>query len=125
MERDAVRVAAMSGKGRGLVAARPIRAGALIEASPTVAFAGAACDQVEAGPLGDYYFAHPEDPEAGLLALGLVTLANHADPGNARIDWRHDPAIGWVLELRAVQDVAEGEEITHRYRCGPWFDVVS
>lgn len=115
---------AAAGKGRGLFAAAPIAAGELIEAAATIPLSGPDCDLIEATPAGHYYFAHPEDAEAGLLVLGLASLCNHADPATAETRWRLDPELGWVAELIALRALSPGDEITRRYRCPPWFAVL-
>jgi hypothetical protein len=74
-------------------------------------------------PLGDFYFRHPEDAEKGLLALGLMSLVNHADQPNAHIRWHHDEELGWVADLVSVQSIRSGQEITYRYKCELWFEA--
>lgn len=111
------------GKGRGLKAAGRILAGQVIAENPTILMNAEDCERAEATALGNYYFGHPENPDDGLFVLGAISLVNHADRPNARVDWRRDAA-GWTAILRAIKDIAPGEEITHRYRCPPWFGVV-
>jgi hypothetical protein len=112
------------GRGRGLFATGPIPAGELIERCCSIPLTSPQCDALEGIlPLGDYYFRHPVDPEQGLLLLGLMSLANHSDEPNARIGFTHAEGVGWIAELTATRAIAAGEEITHRYRCAPWFEV--
>lgn len=112
------------GRGRGLFAAAPIGPGEVIERCCTIPLTSEQCDRLETIlPLGDYYFRHPEDPDEGLLLLGLASLANHADEPNGRIAFEWHAAIGWVAALIALRRIETGEEITHRYRCPPWFAV--
>lgn len=120
-----VALAAIQGKGRGVVAVAAIDSGELIDVAPTIALRSEDCDLVERTTVGDYYFAHPEDPEGGLVVLGLASLCNHADAPNAEIRWRRDPAAGLVAELLALRPIADGEEITRRYACMPWFQLAS
>ena len=111
------------GRGRGLFATAPIAEGEVIERSCAIPLASDQCDQLEEIlPLGDYYFRHPENAEEGLLLLGLVSLANHSDDPNARVAFRHS-AMGRAAESSATHPISAGEEITHRYRCPPWFAV--
>ena len=112
------------GRGRGIFATTAIAEGEMIERSCAIPLASDQCDRLEAIlPLGDYYFRHPENAEEGLLLLGLVSLANHSDNPNARVAFHHSADIGWVAELSAARPIAAGEELTHRYRCPPWFAV--
>jgi hypothetical protein len=115
---------ASPGRGRGLFATAPIATGEVVDRCCTIPLTSEQCDQLESIlPLGDYYFRHPENPDEGLLLLGLISLANHADDPNARIAFTWDAAIGWVAELNALRSIGPGEEITHCYRCAPWFDL--
>ena len=112
------------GRGRGLFATAAISVGEVIERCCAIPLTSEQCDRLEdILPLGDYYFRHPENAEEGLLLLGLISLANHADTPNARIGFSHAEGIGWIAELSAARAIAAGEEITHRYRCPPWFAV--
>ena len=100
-----------------------IDSGAIIDRACTVEIdesQSAPLDQMR--PLGDYYFAHPDNPRAGLMAYGLMVLCNHADPANADIIWWKSPTLGWMADLVARVDIAPGEEITFRYRCPLWFE---
>lgn len=112
-----------SGRGRGLFALGAIPAGTLIDRACTIPIAAEQCpilDRLQ--PLGDFYFAHPEDPTAGLLALGLMSLCNHADAPNADVLFVDGGgALGWFADLVAVADIEAGAEITYRYRCALWF----
>ena len=112
------------GRGRGLFAVAPIAPGETVDRCCTIPLTSEQCDQLESIlPLGDYYFRHPENPDEGLLLLGLVSLANHAEQPNARMVFTWDAGIGWIAELVALRQIPPGEEITHRYRCAPWFNL--
>lgn len=124
-ERPRAAPAAIAGKGRGVRALQGIAAGAVIEAAPTILLSSQDCELIERTPVGDYYFAHPENEEEGLVILGLASLANHAERPNAELRWRCQEQIGWIAELVALRPIAQGEEVTRRYRCQPWFRVVA
>ena len=117
--------ATIAGKGRGIRAIAPIDAGTVIEAAPTILLSSRDCVLIERTPVGDYYFAHPDNDEDGLVILGLASLANHADQPNAELRWRRVDQIGWIAELVALQTIDRNEEITRRYSCAPWFRVVA
>ena len=108
-------------KGRGVVATAPIAAGELLETAPTAELSLHDTDTIVGTTLDDYYFAHPTDPEGGLLVFGLASLINHADEPNTQTTPRHADGAGWVLELRALCDIAPGDELTRRYACALWF----
>ncbi len=113
-------VRAIGRKGRGVFAAAPIRGGELLETAYTVEIGP---DEIAAGSVLDNYpFAHPGDPERGLLVLGLPSLMNHSDEANTETLTRHVDGLGWIVEIRAVRDIAPGEEVTRRYACDLWFE---
>jgi len=110
--------------GRGLYAARPLEAGAVLDRACSIPLSGDQCDALEnLLPLGDFYFRHPENPDEGLILVGLLSLSNHSDKPNALIRHQHHEGLGWVAELVATRSIAAGAEVTHRYRCGPWFEM--
>lgn len=112
------------GRGRGLFAAEPIAAGELIELACTAELSAEQCLVLDHMlPLGDHYFAHPEDERRGLMLFGLVSLANHAEQGNAAVRFARSSKLGWLAELIALVDIPAGAEITHCYWCPPWFEV--
>lgn len=120
-----IRPTHIPGKGRGLVAGESIASNAVIDRCPTIHLSAADCELMERSAVGDYYFAHPEDAEAGMVVLGLTSLCNHSEMPNAELRWRLEDGVGWVAELFALRAIAAGEEITRRYRCPPWFLVAS
>lgn len=109
-------------KGRGVFAAAPIAVGDLLETAPTVELDRHDTDAVVGTAFDNYYFAHPADPDGGLLVFGLISLLNHAARPNAETTSRHVAGVGWVLDLRALRDIAKGEELTRRYACELWFE---
>ncbi|HUS54663.1 MAG TPA: SET domain-containing protein-lysine N-methyltransferase [Thermohalobaculum sp.] len=112
------------GRGRGLFATAPIAAGDVIDRVCTIPLTSAQCDALEGIlPLGDYYFRHPMNAEEGLLLLGLVSLANHSDDPNASVRFAQSENVGWIAELVALRPITPHAEITHRYRCAPWFQL--
>jgi len=119
------RTTKIEGKGRGLLAGAPIEADEIIDVASTIVLSATDCDLLEQTAVGDYYFAHPSDPELGLVVLGLPSLSNHAESPNSDIRWHCDEGVGWVAELYALRPIAAGEEITRRYRCAPWFKIAS
>ncbi len=113
---------AVPGCGRGLFAIAPIAAGTVIDRACTVEVAAAQCPDLDRmQPLGDFYFEHPEDSRAGLMALGLMSLCNHADSANADVRFTREDGLGWMAELVALAPIAAGSEITYRYKCPLWF----
>ncbi|GAB4156199.1 MAG: hypothetical protein Tsb0016_27710 [Sphingomonadales bacterium] len=114
---------AFPGKGRGIIALADLAADAVLDVAATVALDGQACALLEQTPAGQYYFAHPADPDQGLLVLGLPSLLNHSDTPNVTVAWSHDPALGWLAITKTLRPVRKGEELTRQYACPPWFAV--
>ena len=111
----------LPGKGRGVVALVPLAVGEVVERAPTVALSAADTDALPGTVLDDYYFAHPADPEGGLMVLGLSALCNHADDPTAETRAVEDPETGWTVHLVGRQALAPGEELTRRYAGPLWF----
>jgi len=114
------------GRGRGLFAAAAIATGELIDRACTIPIAVAQCPTLDRlQPLGDFYFRHPEDENAGLMVLGLASLCNHADAPNADVLFVNGNGLGWLADLVALRAIRPGEEITYRYRCPLWFSAAT
>jgi uncharacterized protein len=116
------RLERIAGKGRGLVASRPIAAGTVIERAPAVRLPAAERALVDRSALFPYLFVDPESFGAGpleaahdgLFAFGSLTFCNHAAHPNAAVRWSSD-AIGLWASLEAQCDIAPNEEITLYY----------
>lgn len=115
------RLAKIAGKGRGLLASRPIAAGAVIERAPAVRLPAADRALLDRTALFPYYFADPAgfgqdtgDGHDGLIALGGVTFCNHSANPNAAVHWLTDDIGLWAV-LEALRDIAADEEITLFY----------
>lgn len=109
-------------KGRGVFAAAPITAGAVIEQAPVVIVPQKERPLLDQTILHDYYFQWSDGPEGegpGAVALGLVSLCNHSPRPNARA--QRNPARK-TLDLLALSPIAAGEEITIDYNCTLWFE---
>jgi len=99
-------------RGRGVFARTAITAGTVIEAAPAL----------DRTIIHDYYFHWDGDPDGvgrGALGLGLVTLCNHADRANAKVERN---LAQQTLDLIATAPIAAGEEITIDYGCKLWFE---
>lgn len=114
-----VYVAPAGAKGHGLFAARALREGERVEEMPVVVLDAAGAEALERVPvLEDYEFVFGEEDVA--VAIGNAAFINHADAPN--VDLVRDLARR-TITIRALRDVAPGEELLYRYRCGAWFDV--
>ena len=99
-----------------------IAPGTVIEAAPVLVIPAADCPALDRTIVHDYYFHWDGDPEGlgrGALALGLVTLCNHASRPNARVERNFAQ---YTLDLIATGPIATGEEVTIDYGCTLWFE---
>lgn len=95
---------------RGLLAARDIRAGEVIERCPVVLIPVEQEDALEATIFSTYYFLWTDTHYA--LALGYGSLFNHSYRANVAFD--HDFE-GQQVIFSAVKDVQQGDELTINY----------
>ena len=121
-----VAIAHLAGKGRGMVAARDLPAHALIERAPVIAFPVEHWEALDRTALTDYPFLWDPAGDGGALALGYVSLYNHAYQPNAMYDKEYDRG---AMVIRTLRAVAAGEELTVNYNWEPddatpvWFDA--
>lgn len=113
------RVETVGASGRGIVAGADIRNGEVIAEAPTVRLNADVISTIRSTSLFEYCFVDPaeqrvDDSRAGYIALGVMSLCNHQEFPNAKIEWvrSKDPP---DLRLIATQDIPAGEEITLRY----------
>jgi len=109
-------------RGRGVFARAVIAPGTVIEAAPVIVIPAADCPALDRTIIHDYYFHWDGDPEGagrGALALGVVTLCNHASRPNARVERNFAQH---TLDLIATAPIGAGEEVTIDYGCALWFE---
>jgi len=120
----------LPGKGRGLVAVDDIPAGTLISTAPVLLLPPDDRERVSHTRVRDYYFwweDAPAETQAGpesdgawsaAVALGPISVCNHARPANARFEIRRAER---CIDLYAATDIRAGAEITIDYDCEIWF----
>lgn len=114
---DCLEIRSDPAKGRGVFATAAIAAGIVIESAPVIIVPPAQCALLDRTILHDYYF---DWEGGGVVALGLVSLCNHARRPSARV--RRNPAQA-TLDLVAALAIAAGDEITIDYNCPLWFEA--
>jgi SET domain-containing protein len=125
-DRAVLKVAAIAGKGRGVLAGRRFAAGEVIERAPVIVVPARERPLLEKTALFDYRFAWGEREEDAAIALGFGSLYNHSFRPNARF-WRFYEER--EIEFTALCDIEPGEEITVNYNGAPddaaavWFPV--
>ncbi len=105
--------AVIAGKGRGVRAARELRAGTCIERSAVIVLDAAARRLLDQTLLHDYIFEWPAlEPGACCVALGYLSLYNHAQPSNCEYVMDYETA---TMSIHTVRDIAAGEELSINY----------
>lgn len=117
MDRD-IEIRVSDGRGRGVFALRPFRPGEVIEQAPVIVLDDDQYELLNHTTLRDYYFDWGEHRCA--IPLGFSLIYNHSEQPNAEA--RRDHAAG-TISFVAIADIAPGQEIVHRYVCGPWFEL--
>lgn len=105
----------IEGTGRGVYASRDYKKNEIVEKCPLV---------IEDKPrilektvLGDYYWAHQDNPKKGVVALGLCSLYNHSDDNNVDNyqDLKND-----LMIFKANKDIKKGDEMFIHYGDNYW-----
>ena len=109
----------VDGKGRGVVATKPIKKGKLVEASPIIRMKRR--DRLDRSTvLSNYPFEWDDPPYVQAFPLGFAGLLNHSDKPNCKIEADIE---GEVLCIYTLKNVERGDELTWNYGIDPWFDV--
>ena len=108
------------GKGRGLVATGAISTGTVILTCAVVVYDGADVGRIAKTKLGDYNFRFGRDGRQACIALGDLSLCNHADEPNATLVCDEQAL---TMSLVTIRPIAPGEEISIRYRRPLWFEA--
>jgi SET domain-containing protein len=123
---QSTRVVESPGRGRGVVATRPIREGEVIERAPVIVIPGPEWDHMAETSLAEHCFSWGEGLADAAVVFGHGSFYNHSYSPNARFVRR---LAEQAMEYVARRDIDEGEEITINYHEGQesraplWFDV--
>ena len=111
--------------GWGVFTTEAIPAGTRVEESPVVVMDAEARALLDRTPLHDYIFEWGDDRSQCCLALGYVSVYNHACPSSCEYEMDYADR---SITVRAMRDIAAGEELTINYNgdfddAGPvWFE---
>jgi len=113
-------------RGRGVFSLRNIPANTIIEVSPVLVFSSVERKIIEKTKLFDYIFEWGKSKKQGCLALGYISLYNHAYESNCdyEMDFEHR-----LVTIRTVRKISKGEELFINYNAHPtdatkvWFDT--
>ncbi|HSK12770.1 MAG TPA: SET domain-containing protein [Phnomibacter sp.] len=113
-------------KGRGVFTHIPIPAHTIIEESPVIVLSPEERKKVEDTSLYYYIFEWGDDVDQGALALGYISVYNHASPSNCEYLMDYENC---TISVQTMRDIGPGEELTINYSAGwddwepVWFDV--
>ncbi len=109
----AIEAVDITGKGRGMRAMTAIPAGLCIERSAVIVMDAKARQLVDQTLLHDYIFEWPAlEAGACCVALGYLSLYNHAMPSNCEYVMDYDSA---SMSIHTMRDIAAGEELSINY----------
>lgn len=119
-------VAPSDKRGRGVFTSKNIPSKTIIEISPVLVFSASERAILEKTKLFDYIFEWGKTRKQGCLALGYISLYNHAYESNCdyEMDFEHK-----LVTIRTVRKIKKGEELFINYNAHPtdnttvWFDA--
>ncbi len=103
-------------KGRGVLAKKIIAANTVVEIAPVIILPGGDRKLLDQTLLHDYIFEWGEDKQACCIALGYVSLYNHAYISNCEYEMDFKKQL---ITVTTVKEVKTGEELFINYN-GEW-----
>lgn len=107
-----------SQKGRGVFTVEPLEEGIVVEIAPVIVFSAEERTHLEKTGLYNYIFEWGEDNAGCCVALGWVSIYNHAGPSNCEYVMNFETSLMAIITRR---DIAAGEELTINYTTD-WYD---
>jgi len=104
--------------GRGVFTTENIEAGTLIEVSPVIVMSATERKLLDQTLLHDYIFEWGEERDQCCMALGYISIYNHAYESNCAYETDFDFG---QIRITAIRSIAEGEELFINYN-GEWND---
>ena len=114
-------------KGRGVFTVEAIEEGTVVEIAPVVVFTAEERTHLEKTGLYNYIFEWGEGLTGCCVALGWVSIYNHAGPSNCEYVMNFEDA---QMAIISRQDLIAGEELTINYSTDwndakpVWFEAV-
>jgi uncharacterized protein len=122
----ALTIAESPQRGRGVFTVEPIEEGTVVEIAPVIVFDAEERTHIEKTGLYNYIFEWGEDNSGCCVALGWMSIYNHAGPSNCEYVMNFESAQMAVIVWR---DLAANEELTINYstdwneRKPVWFEA--
>lgn len=101
---------------RGVFTAEALEAGTVIEISPVIVMNSDHRKLLDQTPLHDYIFEWGENLDECVVAVGYLSMYNHAYQSNCDYDMDYDSR---TMQIRTVRAIAAGEELFINYN-GAW-----
>lgn len=100
------------GRGRGVYTRDFIRKNTVIEVSPVLVMSGEERKLLDQTLLHDYIFEWGELRDRCCVALGYISMYNHASPSNCEyfMDYQEE-----IIFVKTVRDIPGGTELTINY----------
>jgi len=105
-------IAPSPNRGRGVFTTQAIKMGTTIEIAPVIVFDPAQRIKLEETLLYDYIFEWGEDDKSAAVALGYVSIYNHAIKANCRYDMDIEFE---TMSIITIRDIKQGEELFINY----------
>ena len=105
-------VAPSDKRGRGVFASEKIAAGTVIEISPVLVLSAGDRKHVEKTVLFDYIFEWGKKRKKACIALGYLSLYNHAYDANCEYEMDYDTKL---MSIKTVREIQTGEELFVNY----------
>ena len=119
-------VAPSDKRGRGIFTAKKIPANTIIEISPVLVLSNKDRKLVEKTLLFDYIFEWGDKRKKACIALGYLSLYNHAYYANCDYEMDFDTNL---MSIKTVREIKKGEELFINYNAVSddatpiWFDA--
>jgi SET domain-containing protein len=118
MRKPGLYIADAGKKGKGVFTKKAIPANTIIETAPVIILDANDRKNVEETKLFYYIFEWGEDTTQGAVALGYVSMYNHASPSNCEYEMDYEAE---TMSIRTMRHIEAGEELTINYSAG-WDD---
>lgn len=105
-------IADTSRMGRGVFTSLPIAAGTVVEVAPVLVMGAAERALLDQTLLHDYIFEWGEGRDKVMVALGYVSIYNHACPSNCEYEMDYEDE---SIAIKSVRDISAGEELFINY----------
>ena len=109
-------IAKTNEKGRGVFAREVIPANAIVEISPVIIMSSEERKLLDQTLLHDYIFEWGPDNKQCCMALGYISIYNHAYESNCEYEMDFENS---VIKIRSVRAIGAGEELLINYN-GDW-----